>query len=36
MGHSVEHGYRQHGQGTVELYASREDGVVVVTVVDHG
>lgn len=36
LANSVEHGYRAHGQGTVELYACHEDGVVIVTVVDHG
>jgi anti-sigma regulatory factor (Ser/Thr protein kinase) len=36
LANSVEHGYRENGGGRVELYASRKDDLVTVTVVDHG
>ncbi len=36
LANSVEHGYREQGGGHVELYASRDDDVVTITVVDHG
>jgi anti-sigma regulatory factor (Ser/Thr protein kinase) len=36
LANSVEHGYRGHDGGWVELYADHGDGRVTVTVVDHG
>jgi serine/threonine-protein kinase RsbW len=36
LANSVEHGYREHDGGLVELYAKRTDDLVTVTVVDHG
>jgi serine/threonine-protein kinase RsbW len=36
LANSVEHGYREHDAGPVELYASHTDDLVTVTVVDHG
>ena len=36
LANSVEHGYREHGKGSIELYACRTDDAVTVTVVDHG
>lgn len=36
LANSVEHGYREQSGGHVELYASRDDDVVTITVVDHG
>jgi serine/threonine-protein kinase RsbW len=36
LANSVEHGYRGHVGGLVELFADRTDDLVTVTVVDHG
>lgn len=37
LANSVEHGYREHGgRGPVEMYASRTDDLITLTVVDHG
>jgi serine/threonine-protein kinase RsbW len=36
LANSVEHGYRDHGEGPVELYAYCLDDMVTVTIVDHG
>jgi serine/threonine-protein kinase RsbW len=36
LANSVEHGYRGHDGGWVELYADHTDDLVTVTVVDHG
>ena len=36
LANSVEHGYREHGHGRIELYACHTDDPVTVTVVDHG
>jgi anti-sigma regulatory factor (Ser/Thr protein kinase) len=36
LANSVEHGYREHDGGQVELYADRTDDLVTITVVDHG
>ena len=36
LANSVEHGYREHGRGRIELYASHKDDMVTVTVVDYG
>jgi anti-sigma regulatory factor (Ser/Thr protein kinase) len=36
LANSVEHGYREHGHGPIELYACRTDDGVTITVVDHG
>jgi serine/threonine-protein kinase RsbW len=36
LANSVEHGYREHGQGRIDLYASHTDDMVTVTVVDYG
>ena len=36
LANSVEHGYREDGHGPVELYVSRTNDLVTVTVVDHG
>src|SRR4051812_41565400 len=36
LANSVEHGYREHGGGPIELYAGRTDDLVTITVVDRG
>jgi anti-sigma regulatory factor (Ser/Thr protein kinase) len=36
LANSVEHGYREHDGGQVELYADRTGDRVTITVVDHG